>query len=262
MPSVEPGPVLLCYDGSDGSRRAVEWTGLLLPGAEAIVLYLWKSPAVTGVFAPAAHAGMAQHAEALALASEGVELARAAGLDARPLAAGIGPSWQSILAIAHTEGARLIITGARGLSGARAMLGSVSRGVTEHASVPVLVVPPPNTNIATSAFPPQLDAVSHPTSSPQPEVSGALAPRSADALARYLVLEARKGRCFSEIMNDEYVTKRASETAIHALLDRRDIIEALGREAINGLREQISALAMRRQAAVAVAHPTGTTELA
>lgn len=234
MASVGRGPILLCYDGSDGSRRAVEWTGLLLPGAEAIVLHLWESPAVAGVFAHPAGAAMAERETAIAIANEGVELARGAGLQAHPLAAGIGASWQSILAVAREEKARLIVTGARGVTAAHAVLGSVSQGVTQHAHIPVLVVPPPRAHVATSVF------VSE--NRDQADPSGFVAPHREDALARYVLLEAGKGRDLSEILTDAYVVKRASTMTLDSLLDRRDVVEGLGRDAVQSLRAQLAAL--------------------
>jgi hypothetical protein len=37
------GPVLLCYDGSDGARWAIEHAGRVLGGAEGVVLTVWES---------------------------------------------------------------------------------------------------------------------------------------------------------------------------------------------------------------------------
>jgi nucleotide-binding universal stress UspA family protein len=54
---------------------------------------------------------------------------------------GFGASWQSILAVADDEHARLIVTDSRGAAHAHAMLGSVSRGLAHHSRIPVLVVP-------------------------------------------------------------------------------------------------------------------------
>jgi hypothetical protein len=58
MTPIGSGPVLLCYEGSDGARRAIEWTGMLLPGAESIVLHLWNSPALGSALAPPADGGL------------------------------------------------------------------------------------------------------------------------------------------------------------------------------------------------------------
>src|ERR1700675_1102159 len=39
-------PILLCYDGSEGARHAIETAGELFPERRAIVLYVW-SPVAT-----------------------------------------------------------------------------------------------------------------------------------------------------------------------------------------------------------------------
>jgi nucleotide-binding universal stress UspA family protein len=224
------GPVLLCYDGSEPARRAIAWTGTLLPGSEAVVLHLWDSPALAGAFAPEAGAGADMHRRALELAAEGCELARAAGLSARPLAAGIGGTWQSILSVADAEDARLVVTGARGLSGVRSALGSVSSGVLQHARRPVLVVPPAPHEEATTA------------SLLLRTISGLTGSHREDALARYVIQEAGRGRDLADILGDAYVENRADRRAIGALLDRRDVVEALGEDAVEGLKSRIATL--------------------
>ena len=45
-------PILICYDGTSAARRAIEWAGSFLRGSDVVVLHLWDSPAVGGVFAP------------------------------------------------------------------------------------------------------------------------------------------------------------------------------------------------------------------
>jgi Universal stress protein family len=40
---IDRGPVLLCYDGSDTAKRALERAGHLLGGDEAVVLTVWES---------------------------------------------------------------------------------------------------------------------------------------------------------------------------------------------------------------------------
>jgi nucleotide-binding universal stress UspA family protein len=54
------------------------------------------------------------------------------------------PTWEGIVDVADEVDAAFIVTGSRGLTGARSVLeGSVSRDVAERAGRPVLVVPPP-----------------------------------------------------------------------------------------------------------------------
>ena len=100
------GPVLLCFDGSDDARRAIE------RAAER-------------------------------LTAEGVEVARAAGFDAAPLCLRSDQRvWPAIVRLAEERRARAVVVGSRGLSKVGSMLlGSVSNGVVHHCRQPSLVVP-------------------------------------------------------------------------------------------------------------------------
>ena len=73
----------------------------------------------------------------------GVGLARFAGLDARGETVDSGEGvWRAVAPFAAELDAAVIVTGARGVGGARsALLGSVSSGLAYHAERPVLVVP-------------------------------------------------------------------------------------------------------------------------
>jgi nucleotide-binding universal stress UspA family protein len=75
-------------------------------------------------------------------AGEGVNRARAAGLDARPsVVERSGPVWETILQQAGNVQADVIVLGSRGLSGLQSvLLGSVSQRVLQQADRPVLVV--------------------------------------------------------------------------------------------------------------------------
>ena len=46
MSTSATGPIMLCYDRSDGARRAIEVAGALFPGREAVVLHVWSPIAV------------------------------------------------------------------------------------------------------------------------------------------------------------------------------------------------------------------------
>jgi nucleotide-binding universal stress UspA family protein len=74
---------------------------------------------------------------------EGVDIAVAAGWSAKPRSvrsiAGEGLELARLAEELHPDA---VIVGARGLSGVRAMLGSVSDAVVHYSPVPVLVVPP------------------------------------------------------------------------------------------------------------------------
>jgi len=147
------GPLLLCNDGSDGARRAIEAAAELFPGRPAVVLSLWESwvaraPALSGIVAPVR--GMELELDDIAdeqseeTARAGAELANEAGLLAEPATGKVtdGPVWRAVLDAAEGRGAAAIVMGSRGLTGISKALGSVSHGVVNHSPLPVLVVPP------------------------------------------------------------------------------------------------------------------------
>lgn len=160
MSTSESHPILLCYDRSAGARRAIETAGALFPGHKAIVLYVWSPISVMvggigGIVPLPAYDDSELRAAARELAEEGTSLAVAAGLDATPgsTPTSLDGTWHTILEVADSHDAGLIVLGARGLSGFRSLvLGSVSHAVVQHAHRPVLVVPPP-THAVESAIP-------------------------------------------------------------------------------------------------------------
>jgi nucleotide-binding universal stress UspA family protein len=150
------GPLLLCYDGSEASERAIREAGRQLPNQPAQVLTVWLK---TRSFASAARIGAPDHVVEVAiekidgeaerhaqlLAEEGAEKATQAGFDdAQATArAGEGNVWSTLAHCSEGRRAAAIVIGSRGLGALRsALLGSVSRGVVTHADVPTLVVPP------------------------------------------------------------------------------------------------------------------------
>jgi nucleotide-binding universal stress UspA family protein len=144
------GPILVCYDGSDNARRAVEIAADLFHGRKAIVLHVWSPVAVIAsaygaMVALRASSDRELQEAALKVSDEGVALASEAGLQASPECAECtfdGTS-HAILGVVDEYEASVIVLGARGLSTFKSfVLGSVSHGVTQHAHRPVLVVPP------------------------------------------------------------------------------------------------------------------------
>ena len=154
MTSVEeaPGPLLLCYDGSEGARRAISAAGRLFAERRAIVFHTWESwvaeaPALAG--ASATVQGMAGELDELtdeqsaARTAEGVQVAESASFNAEGLSErASGPAWKAVLDAADQRACAAIVVGSRGLTGISAALGSVSNGVVHHSRWPVLVVPP------------------------------------------------------------------------------------------------------------------------
>jgi nucleotide-binding universal stress UspA family protein len=147
-----PLPVLLCFDGSEDARRAIDDAGRLLAPRTAIVLTVWEAARdltaldpdgdavgrLSGIYAELDEVGLQAARD---IAQRGAQLARGAGFEAGTRVE-CGPVWQTIVAVAAEEGAAVIVVGARGLSRAAAVLGSVSARVSRHAGRPVLVVPP------------------------------------------------------------------------------------------------------------------------
>jgi nucleotide-binding universal stress UspA family protein len=145
------GPVLFCYDGSDGSRAAMAAAAdLLAHPAPAVVLTIWQ-PA-SALLAQAGGFGGSylsdedrvdgEQAElARSAAEEGVERARAHGYEAsarvQEATEGTG---RVIIEIADELDARLIVCGRRGRGAiTSALLGSVSHLVLARAGRPVLI---------------------------------------------------------------------------------------------------------------------------
>jgi nucleotide-binding universal stress UspA family protein len=148
------GPLLLCYDGSEDAKHAIERAGDLFGGRHALVV------TVRHPFAPAntvavlgATGGMVNVVEVERasaeidgrVAEEGVRTAQQAGLDAEPVTIeSTGPVWQTIVGVADRHDAATIVMGSRGLTGLRSMLlGSVSNAVVHHADRPTLIIPRP-----------------------------------------------------------------------------------------------------------------------
>lgn len=153
--SADERPILLCYDGSDDARDAIEEAGKLLSG-NAILVTVWQRLVYSmSAYGAAGMAGPGDTSEidlkieetSKTTAAEGLDRARAAGFDAEGATiAAEGPIWDALLKFADERDAGVIVLGSRGLGGFKSfMLGSVSHGVAHRANRPVLVVPPPVT---------------------------------------------------------------------------------------------------------------------
>jgi nucleotide-binding universal stress UspA family protein len=149
------GPLLLCYDGSEDAKHAIERAGALLGGRRALVLTVWQPTHGLGSFAWAgATASMVDFFELDRAAAEdagnvchdGVGIAQRADLRAEAVAVeATGPVGKTIVEIADRHDAATIVMGSRGLTGVRSMLlGSVSSAVVHHAGRPTLVIHRPS----------------------------------------------------------------------------------------------------------------------
>jgi nucleotide-binding universal stress UspA family protein len=119
----------------------------LLVGRAAVVLNVGSLQLVAGAYAAAGSgaAGLDRRADAdaLALAEEGADLARAAGFRAEARAGLDSPTWRGVVRVADEIDAAVIVLGSRGLTGVRELLErNLSDQVAGHGRRPVLVVPP------------------------------------------------------------------------------------------------------------------------
>ncbi len=142
-------PILICYDGSEESQHAIDVAADLLGARRAVVLDVGavltqaESYAALGPVVPGEAFEDLNLQDASQRAAAGVAHAKAAGFDAEARAELDAPTWEGIVDVADELDAAVIVTGSRGLSGARSVLeGSVSRDVAEHAGRPILIVPP------------------------------------------------------------------------------------------------------------------------
>lgn len=158
--------VLICYDASPTAKRAISAAHAILGDRRATVLHVWQPPTEfvepdwfggvsTAVGPPIAELEGLALERAERVTREGTELARNAGLTAKPRTEpSAGRVWRTVIDVAHDVDAELIVVGARGLSTVRSvLLGSVSNAVVHDSHIPVLVVPPPDASRDTRGAP-------------------------------------------------------------------------------------------------------------
>jgi nucleotide-binding universal stress UspA family protein len=149
----QSGPVLFCFDGSDGSREAMRAAAdLITRPVDAIVLTVWETVAtrlaLSGAFAAGTTTGGAdldaeEESYARSVAEEGALRAKEHGYTASPM---IKESFEGIpkmiLETADHHSARLIVCGQRGRGVLRStLLGSVSHTLASHTRRPILIAP-------------------------------------------------------------------------------------------------------------------------
>lgn len=146
--------ILICYDGSEDARAAIEQAAGLFGPRPVTVLTVWQpfvqlaSRAYIGfgslpAFPDDVQIDEASRGRAEEIAQEGADLAEQRGLKAQvatcPQQSTPG---QAILAKAAELDASAIVMGSRGLTGLKSLLlGSVSHDVLQHADRTVVVVP-------------------------------------------------------------------------------------------------------------------------
>ncbi|MFJ3306633.1 universal stress protein [Streptomyces sp. NPDC086549] len=138
------GPrVVVGVDGSPDSHAALRWAvryaGLVGGGVDAVAS--WELPGAYGWSAPAVDSDFDEETARQALAQELTDVLGAEGAASVRALVVRGNAVDVLLRAA--EGAEVLVVGSRGRGGfARALLGSISQHVAQHASCPVVIVRP------------------------------------------------------------------------------------------------------------------------
>jgi hypothetical protein len=74
-----------------------------------------------------------------------------------------------------------------------------------------------------------------------------------DALARHVITEFRRGRPLAEVLDDPFVKNRADAGARRRLLDRSDVVSAVGEDIVAHLRASTAGSARNEERATAEA---------
>lgn len=138
--TMEPKPpnVLIAYDGSEPSRRALDRVRTFMPNASVAVISV-AAPVYRNPTLPQFADEDEEQRQKESLAEAQARLAES-GFDARTTAP-VGDAAAEIVRVADQSGADLIVLGARGLNPVkRLVLGSVSTKVLHQATCDVLVV--------------------------------------------------------------------------------------------------------------------------
>ena len=61
-----------------------------------------------------------------------------------------------------------------------------------------------------------------------------------ERIAAYIIREHERGRRLSEIVEDPYIRNRATERELARMLERPEVVEALGRAAVSEAEQDLS----------------------
>lgn len=158
-PAAPAAPVILvAFDGSAESRRALEHGIRLLRPAEVQILTAWE-PLHRQAARAAGGAGMMQsdfsaaieaegedpaYVHALQTCQEGIELARSLGVSAQAhLVESATSIWSALVDAAKELSPDVIVTGTRAIKGLRSLFtSSTAENLVSNAGLPVFIVPP------------------------------------------------------------------------------------------------------------------------
>lgn len=159
MQSANQPTILVAFDGSAESRRALEYGARLLRPRQVEILTAWE-PLHRQAARAAGGAGMMQtdfssaveaaegddpaYQHALETCQEGVALAESLGFCAHAhLVESATSIWSALVDAAKELSPDVIVTGTRGIKGIRALFtSSTAENLVSNAGLPVLIVPP------------------------------------------------------------------------------------------------------------------------
>lgn len=141
--------IIVGVDGSAGSRAALEWAfaEAAQRKARVVAVSVWQFPYLA--LGPSPIGGAVIPTEDLQASSEAslaeilAEVGVPDGIEVLPVSRE-GSASQTLLGLAESEGASLLVIGARGHGGFTGLLlGSVATQCVNHAKVPTVIVPAP-----------------------------------------------------------------------------------------------------------------------
>jgi nucleotide-binding universal stress UspA family protein len=146
------GRLLVCYDGSDGAKAALEAAARAFAQHEAVVACYWQPFGASSrrfaidireLVQDADDINRREEQVAQQVAAEGARLAGSFGLDADGRAVEIdGPIEEAILSQADEIEAAAIVLGTRSRSSLRSLLiGSIANEIIQRATRPVFLAP-------------------------------------------------------------------------------------------------------------------------
>lgn len=148
MPENEFGKIIVAFDGSADSVKAVQLAGSIASkyGSSFTLVHIFTSP-VVGLSAasgmPIPDYGVLEDAAkstGKGVLAKGLQLATEMGLSAQGELIEASSVVEAIVNYAERQSADLIVVGTRGITGFKQLIvGSVSSGLVSHAKCPVLV---------------------------------------------------------------------------------------------------------------------------
>ena len=137
------GPIVVGLDGSDDSLRGLDWAveEAQRRDLDVVVVHCWMEPELALADIGAVTPDVWQLEEAAAAQLDGW-IAAADALDTSTISGTLRWGDPADVLVEEAEGSSMVVVGSRGRGGFTGLLlGSVSRDVVSHSTVPVVVIP-------------------------------------------------------------------------------------------------------------------------